>query len=101
MRSCPPPSSARRSRSASTLCGSVMASGFDRLRFLPILQEFLEADIRQRVVEQLIDDRRRTRGDIGAQPRRLDDVNRMAAAGDENLGGEIVVLVDVHDLANE
>ena len=38
--------------------------GFHRLRFFPVLQEFLEADARERVVEELIDDGRRTRADV-------------------------------------
>ena len=34
-------------------------------------------------------------------PRRFDDVNRMAAAGHEHFGGELVVVVDLDDLANQ
>src|SRR5437660_1220902 len=87
-RSCPPPSAARR-------------SSLHRLHFLPILQELLEADGRERMVEELIDHRGRTGRDVGAHPRGLDDVDRMTAAGDEDLGGELVVVVDLDDLANE
>ena len=53
------------------------------------------------MVEHLIDDGRRTRRNVGPHARRFDDVNGMAAAGDEDLGGEVVVVVDVDDLANQ
>jgi len=41
-----------------------VASCFDGLRLFPILQEFLEADGGQGMVEQLIDDSRRTGADV-------------------------------------
>src|SRR5438876_1216113 len=55
------------------------------LRLLPILQEFFQPDRGERMIEQLIDDGRWTRGDVGAHARRLDDVNRVTAAGDQHL----------------
>ena len=45
--------------------------------------------------------RRRTGRDVGAHLRRFDDVDRMAAARDEHLRRELVVVVDLDDLANE
>src|SRR5438067_147469 len=92
-RSAPPPSSARRSRSASTSFGFTLR--FHRLRLLPIFEELLEADVRERMVEQLIDDGRRACRDVGAEACRLDDVNRVTAARDEDLGREVVVRVDL------
>ena len=52
----------------------------DRLDLFPVLQELLEADVGERMVEQLIDDRRRTGADVGAHARRLDDVDRDAGS---------------------
>ena len=82
-----------------------VASGFTyaltRLRFLPILQELLETDVRERMVEQLIDHGRRTGADIGAHSRGFDDVDGMTAAGDEDFGLEVVVLEDLHDLVDQ
>src|SRR5438128_5285912 len=98
-RSAPPPSSARRSRSASTSFGFTLR--FHRLRLLPVFEELLEADVRERMVEQLIDDGRRARRDVGAEACRLDDVDRMTAARDEDLGREVVVRVDLDDVANQ
>src|SRR5471032_681943 len=105
-RSSPPPSSARRSRSARTSSGFMVGgrrarSGFDGLGFLPVLEKLLQPDGRERVVEQLLDQRRRTCRDVRAHPRGLDHMDRMAAAGDEHLGRELVVVVDVHDLADQ
>ena len=96
-RSSPPPSSARRSRSARVCSGSmaagwwlvarcwrqvwqlapsaqhcIAASRFYRLRLLPVLEELLEADVGERMVEHLIDDRRRAGRDVGAHARRFD-----------------------------
>src|SRR5215203_4509938 len=102
MRASPPPSSARRSRSARGSDGSMVGtrvsgwrSRLNRLRLLPVLQKFFEADRRQGVVEQLLDNRRRTGADVGAHARRLDDVDRVAAAGNEHFGRELVVVVDL------
>src|SRR5207244_695107 len=77
------------------------ASRLDRLRLLPILQELLEADVRERMIVERIDYRRRTRRDVGAHARGFDDVHRVAAACDEHFGLEVVVVVDCHDLANQ
>src|SRR5437660_778159 len=86
----------RRKMSASTSFGFTLR--FHRLRLLPIFEELLEADVRERMVEQLIDDGRRARRDVGAEARRLDDVNRVTAARDEDLGREVVVRVDLDDV---
>ena len=69
--------------------------------FLPVLQELLEADVGERVVEQLIDHRRRTRAMSAPMRAASIDVNRMAAAGDQHFGRELVVVVDLDDLANQ
>src|SRR5207237_2658617 len=37
----------------------------------------------------------------GAHPRRLDHVHRVPAARDQYFGREVVVVVDLHDLANQ
>src|SRR4029453_2654274 len=71
------------------------------LSLFPILQELLQADVGERMVEHLLDYRRRAGGDVGAQLGRFDDVNGMTAAGDEDFRRELVVAVDRDDLANE
>ena len=58
-RSSPPPSSARRSRSVRASSLKLGSTLFTACDLLPVLQELLEADVGQRMVEQLIDHRRR------------------------------------------
>ena len=53
------------------------------------------------MIEQRLDDRRRTRADVGAHFGRFDDVHGMTAAGDEHFGAELVVVVDLDDFTNQ
>src|SRR5262245_58046451 len=94
-RSSPPPSSARRSRSLR------LSSGFDTRCIFPFFEELLEIDVGERMLEALLDHGGRTGHDIGAHPRRLDDVNRVTDAGDQHLGRVFVVVEDVNDLADQ
>ena len=71
------------------------------LRLFPVLEEVRQADVGQRVLEELIDHLRRARADVGAHLRGLDDVNRMARAGDEHFGLERIVPVDLDDFLDE
>ena len=71
------------------------------VRLLPVLQKLLEPDRRQGMVEQLIDHGGRAGADVCADARRVDDVDRVAAAGDQHLGRELVVVVDLDDLADQ
>ena len=71
------------------------------LGLLPVRQELLQPDVGQRMIEQRVDHRRRAGADVGAHARRLDDVHRAARAGDEDLGLEVVVAVDLDDVANQ
>src|SRR5438128_6826963 len=100
-RSSPPPSSARRSRSAKTSSVNRRPSHFGALGLLPILQEFLQADVGERMLEQLVDHRRGHRHDVGAHPRGFDHVNGIAHAGDEHFGGVIGVVEHVDNLADD
>src|ERR1700722_18219994 len=98
-RASPPPSSARRSRSARTSSGCTLR--FGSLRLLPVLEELLQPDRGQRMVEQRLDHRGRTGGDVGADAGGFDHVHRMPAAGHQDLGREVIVGVDLHDLSNQ
>jgi hypothetical protein len=53
------------------------------------------------VLEERLDDRRRAGADVRAHPGGFDDVERPAGRGHEDLGRELVVLEDLHDLADE
>ena len=57
--------------------GAVDSLDLCGLRLLPVLQELLEADVGERMLEALLDHRRRHGHDVGAHARRLDDVNRV------------------------
>src|SRR5688572_15915693 len=93
-RSSPPPSSARRSRSSSCL-------SCNALSLLPVLEELFQADVGQRMLEHRLDDRGGTGADVRPHARRLDHVNGMAHGRDQDLGRELIVLVDVDDVLNQ
>ena len=80
---------------------SVNSSYPRRLRLLPVLEEPLEADVGERVLEALFDHRGRRSRDIGAHPRSLDDVDGMAHARHQYLGGQVGAVEDVDDLAHQ
>src|SRR4051812_20792350 len=77
-------------------------SSADRLsRLLPIGEEGLQATIGQRVLEELADDRRGGRHDVGADQGGLEDVDRVADGGDQDLGSKVVIVVDLTDLGDD
>src|SRR5215217_6829556 len=70
-------------------------------RLRPVGGEALQALVGERVPEELADDGRGRRHDVGADHRRLEDVDRVADAGDQDLGLEIVIVVDGPDLGDD
>src|SRR4028118_2225599 len=86
----PPPRQAggghdpRRRRARRVVPAPRTSSDAGRLCFLPVLQELLEADVGQRVLEQLLDERGRAGTDVRPEPRGLDDVEGIARGGDEH-----------------
>src|SRR5687767_12610438 len=85
----------------SILVKSDQVSDLRALCLLPVLEEPFQPDVGQRMLEALLDHRGRRGHDIRAHPRRFDDVNRMADAGDEHLGRVLEVVEDVDDLADQ
>src|SRR5687767_4332033 len=71
------------------------------LCLLPVLEEALQPDVGQRMLEALLDHRGRRGHHVRAHPRRFDDVNLMADAGDEDLRRVLEVVEDVDDLADQ
>ena len=61
-------------------------------------QELFDADIGQRVTHHLLEHRERHRRDVGAKSRSLHDVQRRAHAGDDDLGGEVVIAQNLQRL---
>src|SRR5438874_528697 len=53
------------------------------------------------MVEERVDNRWRTGADVRAHPGGLHDVHRSARAGDENLGLEFVISIDLDDVADQ
>ena len=53
------------------------------------------------MLEKLLDDFRWCRHDVGAELRRLYDVHGMADAGDQDLGLEIILVVDLANIGNQ
>ena len=66
-----------------------------RLRLLPVLQEPFEPDVGQRMLEALLNHRRRRGDDVRANASRLDDMDGTANARDEDFGGQLEVVEDV------
>src|SRR5205823_8001052 len=60
----------------------------------PVLEETGDAQVGQRVLEQLPDDLGRRGHHVGADLGGFDHVHRVADAGDEDLRAEIVIVVD-------
>src|SRR5262245_30355488 len=71
------------------------------LDLLPILKEIGQADVGQRVFEQLLNHLERHGGDVRAEPRRFDHVQRVADAGRQNLGVKSVVVVNLPNLSDQ
>src|SRR5215510_13118250 len=71
------------------------------LDLLPILKEIGQADVGQRVFEQLLYNLERHGGDVRAEPRRFDHVQRVADAGRQNLGVKSVVVVNLPNLPDK
>ena len=74
-----------------------MASVFRSVRVLlghafPVSQELLDAGVGQGVLGQLEHDRIGDGGDVGADQGRVEHVNRVAYAGDDDLAGVAVVV---------
>jgi hypothetical protein len=53
------------------------------------------------VAEELLQDLERHGGDVGARERGLDHVLGVAHRGDQDLGRELVGVVDLHDLPHQ
>src|SRR5262245_14343296 len=68
---------------------------------VPVVKEFLVADISQRVLEHLGDDTERHRCDIRAHAGGVDHVNRTANARHQYLSVEIIVLEDLDQFADQ
>ena len=76
----------------------------DRLaRFLPVREERGKAFVRQRMADKGLEYRRRHRGNIRADFRRFNDVQRMTDRGDQHLRMQCVgiVVVDGDDLIDQ
>src|SRR5688572_16830472 len=100
MRSCAvslPASRCRRSRSSR----DSVTLDLRALCLLPVLEEALQPDVGERMLEALLDHRRRRGHHVGTHPRRLDHVDRMADTGDQHLGRVLEVVEDVDDLADQ
>src|SRR5512147_2493754 len=71
------------------------------LQFLPVSQELLDPDIRERMLHELIDHAEGDRCDMRAGKGRVHDMERIPDARDDHFRREPVVLVDIHDLPHE
>src|SRR5439155_10852200 len=69
--------------------------------FLPVCQEFLQADVGQWMLDELLEGGKRHGADVPADLGGLHHVLRMAYAGHQHLRLEVVVPVDGHDVPDE
>src|SRR5574339_265803 len=69
--------------------------------FLPVREKLLQADVRERMLRELQENRERTCRDVRAHPSCLLYVHRVTNRRDEDLGRELVMTIDVEDLADE
>src|SRR5262245_13962963 len=77
------------------------ASCLDGVSLLPVFQESLQTDARERVIEESVDYGRGTCSDVRTHSGRLDDVYGMAATGNQHIGCEVVVVVNLDDISNQ
>lgn len=79
-----------------------LSSGFEnaQTRRVPVVEESLEADVRERMLEEHLQNLVGHGRDVRAGLDRLDDVQRMADAGDEHFALEAVVLDHVHGVGD-
>src|SRR5574337_1252307 len=71
------------------------------LQFLPVRQKFLDPDVRERVLHELVDDAERYRGDVRAGQGRVHHVERVPDARYDHFGVITVITKDRHDLAQD
>src|SRR5262249_27718112 len=83
------------------LCVSVSLWLILLFDLLPILKEIGQADVGQGVFDQLLYHLERHSGDVRAEPRRFDHVQRVADAGRQNLGVKSVVVVNLPNLPDQ
>src|SRR5262245_25180184 len=79
-------------------------SPFDSLlpaTLLPIGQELCLPLIGQRMIEQLVDNLKRHRRDVGAQAGRFDHMNRIPQTRSEHFSLPVVVLIDLDNVAQQ
>src|SRR5262249_12849380 len=69
------------------------------MRCIPVIEEFLIADIGQRMLKHLGYHAKRHGCNIGAHSRSVDDVYRTTNACHEDFGVEIIVLEDLNELS--
>src|SRR5882724_11682140 len=102
-RSGPPPDSASRFLRLSSSSRSRLKSAFPHLlrQLLPVLQEFLQADVGERMLDERLEDGKRHGRDVGPQARGLDHVQGIPDAGGQDLALEVVVVEDGPDLAHD
>src|SRR5262249_9285988 len=67
----------------------------------PVVEELLEPDVRQRMLHQLLEHRERDRHDVGAGLGGVDDVERVADRGSEDLSLEALDAVDLTDITDQ
>src|SRR2546425_9904165 len=102
-RSGPPPASASRFRRRSSSSRSRATSTLPHLlrQLLPVLEESLQADVGEGVLDDRLQHRERHGGDVGTETGCVDDVQRVADAGRQDLALEFVVVEDRPDVAHD
>src|SRR5215471_8650314 len=73
----------------------------DDWNLLPVLQELLDAFVREGMLQQLVENLCRHGTDIRAKESGLHDVNRIPYGRDQDFGLEFVVVEDGHDRLDE
>src|SRR5262245_37937508 len=102
-RSGSPPSAARFLRLSSSRRSPATLGACPHLlrQLLPVLEELLQADVGQGMLDQRLEHRERHGGDIRADARRLDHVQRIPNAGRQDLALEVVIVEDGPNLADD
>src|SRR5262245_55454349 len=103
-RSLPPPSSAARfnsirlsMRSEAVVLATKFTEPLDFLDLFPILQELFDTFVREWMLEELIENLRRHRADVGTHQSSLDDVDGIPNGRNQDLSLEFVIVEDRYD----
>ena len=69
--------------------------------FFPVVEKFLESFVGEWMRDEFVEHGKGYGGDVGADECGFQDVERMPNAGDDNLGGELIIGEDGFNIAHD